>query len=393
MESWRDDPATERQRAFAKELGVKIPSGATKGEASDIISEAKEIQGTSYTYSGSTSISFKERIKGFFQSLLKKIFVLLEIILTICIVSSFMDRRYGQGLFFSIFGFTLLYCHLRWLFRKGYSFNPIRLGFGKSEPDLIHGIEGSYDKSYFENPKTGMFQFPKHKHTKEYLVKITDNTEYKYFWEDFSAEEKREYTISDFETDVYMSIEIDVEPLESLFYKSSKSHLEPLGYLKGKWSLVDKILSYDDEWITVDIDMDAMGQLLSDGYLFECMISSDKDKLKYYQSFNMPILKEACKNADLNITNKKKREIVDCMISSGKSFDLPKAVIRSPKFDEWYGQLLQNYIEDIQNNANRFHPLYHEPIWESVSEQFGHNVKKHVNEIIASGYWKERLMT
>lgn len=38
--SWRDDPATERQREFAADLGIVIPKNATKGQASAMIDEA-----------------------------------------------------------------------------------------------------------------------------------------------------------------------------------------------------------------------------------------------------------------------------------------------------------------------------------------------------------------
>jgi uncharacterized membrane protein YfcA len=37
--SWRSDPATDRQRAFATELGIKFPKKISKGELSDLISE------------------------------------------------------------------------------------------------------------------------------------------------------------------------------------------------------------------------------------------------------------------------------------------------------------------------------------------------------------------
>jgi high-affinity Fe2+/Pb2+ permease len=36
--SWRSDTATDRQREFAKELGIKFPKNITKGELSDLIS-------------------------------------------------------------------------------------------------------------------------------------------------------------------------------------------------------------------------------------------------------------------------------------------------------------------------------------------------------------------
>jgi hypothetical protein len=40
--SWRNDPATAKQIAFAKELGIRLRRGMTKGEVSDLISRETE---------------------------------------------------------------------------------------------------------------------------------------------------------------------------------------------------------------------------------------------------------------------------------------------------------------------------------------------------------------
>lgn len=42
--AWRNDRPTERQLAFARDLGIRIPKGASKGDLSDLISEAKAIR-------------------------------------------------------------------------------------------------------------------------------------------------------------------------------------------------------------------------------------------------------------------------------------------------------------------------------------------------------------
>lgn len=39
--AWRRDPPTDRQIAYAIDLGIAIPPGASKGELSDLISQAK----------------------------------------------------------------------------------------------------------------------------------------------------------------------------------------------------------------------------------------------------------------------------------------------------------------------------------------------------------------
>lgn len=42
--AWRRDPPTDRQIAFAQDLGIQIPPGISKGEISDLISQAKAIR-------------------------------------------------------------------------------------------------------------------------------------------------------------------------------------------------------------------------------------------------------------------------------------------------------------------------------------------------------------
>lgn len=43
-DSWRSDPPTQRQIAFARDLGLEIPRRATKGQLSDMIEQAKQIR-------------------------------------------------------------------------------------------------------------------------------------------------------------------------------------------------------------------------------------------------------------------------------------------------------------------------------------------------------------
>ena len=40
--AWRADRPTERQLAFAKDLGIAVPRGISKGDLSDLISQVKE---------------------------------------------------------------------------------------------------------------------------------------------------------------------------------------------------------------------------------------------------------------------------------------------------------------------------------------------------------------
>lgn len=37
-DAWKSDPPTDRQLAYAANLGIEVPAGATKGEVSEMIS-------------------------------------------------------------------------------------------------------------------------------------------------------------------------------------------------------------------------------------------------------------------------------------------------------------------------------------------------------------------
>lgn len=42
--AWKRDPATDRQIAYAKALGIPLRQGMTKGEVSDLISQFKDAE-------------------------------------------------------------------------------------------------------------------------------------------------------------------------------------------------------------------------------------------------------------------------------------------------------------------------------------------------------------
>jgi hypothetical protein len=42
--AWRHDPPTDRQLAFARDLGIQVPAGISKGDLSEMISQAKAVR-------------------------------------------------------------------------------------------------------------------------------------------------------------------------------------------------------------------------------------------------------------------------------------------------------------------------------------------------------------
>lgn len=334
MSNWRNDPATDRQKEYAKELGITIPCNATKGYASDLISKAEQERNV---YNPSFDVESKK--KSLFSKI-KKIFT-----------SSFKKQS-------------------------------------RYVPKPTHAIKGSFDISYFINPKTGNFQFPKYIHDNRFLIKITDITEYDY-WDGLDAVEKRNYTMEDFEDECCPDIE--VEPFKSLFYKSSTDHLKPLQYLKGQWSLIEEIITNQHYFLVLSSNTNVGFKLLNDGFLFEQVIASIEDKIRYFDSFKITELRDACKKAGVK-GGKNKQEIIDRMIQSEKEFDLPKAVIPAPHFINWLDNLIDFYISDIRKNADRFHPLFIEEIWEQTLDLADFPALENKVQLIRnSNYWLDRL--
>lgn len=258
----------------------------------------------------------------------------------------------------------------------------------KSKP--THAKPNTFDKSYFVNPKTGNFQFPKYKHDNRFLIKITDETEYDYF-DYLDAEERREYELEDFEEDLCCP-EVEVESFNSLFEKKSSKHLKPLEQLKNHWPVVEKLITLEDgEFAIFPEHSSLIENLLKNSYLFEQMIISDRDKDAYFSLHKIGELRGACKKEGIK-GGKNKQEIITNMIESEKIFCLSKAVIPSPGFMSWFEGLVELYISDIRNNADRFHPLYLEDIWVRTSEDADIPIlEEKIQAILESEYWLDRL--
>ena len=382
MSDWRDDPATDRQREYAKDLGVSIPPSASKGKASDLITDTlEERDGKAGTIQ--MSISDILHISPKLLGITCVVLVFIGIILLLVNILVF-------GIISLLFALLCLYYTIK-LKYNAWGFGSTAIGY-KSEPERIHALPGTYDESYFVNPKTKKFQFPKYRHDNRFMIKIIDSTDYKdaFDWYDLDAEERKEYSIRDFEND-FSYVDLEVEPFENLFYTSSKSHLKPLEELKGQWGLVESLLLGDAEGVTVTTNKQIINKLLSEGYLFQRVVASKVDKLKYYRSFTVTQLREACDKSGVK-RGRNKQETIDRMIESEKEFDFPPVLIRSPKFDKWFSGLIQVYINDIRRNADRFHPLYHYEIWDCAADQNDlPAVKDAIAKLADSEYWLKRL--
>lgn len=340
MSDWRNDPATDRQREYAASLNVAIPDGATKGEASDLISAASETS-VERTITVNVSLNPTPKKRGFFS------------------------RLFGA--------------------RSGAKSVPRR------EPDPIHAKPGTFDESEFIHPETGRFQFPKYKHDKSYLVKIKDMTSYREdMWFDMTAAEKREFTLRDFEFS-YCGCDIEVEDFEDFFGKPGNHYLGDLVRLRNQMDTVIELLDAGREGEVVDLSGKIEQDLVKGGYVFQQDIVSLDDKRESFGLLTVAGLKNLARDKGLKLGGKKD-ELIQRLMDSGYEFDLPKLYTPAPSFYEWIEQVGEGYVAEVRRNAARFHPLYHEEIWDLADGAGFDEVEAKIEAVRSSRYWRD-LMT
>lgn len=271
----------------------------------------------------------------------------------------------------------------------------------RSRYSIKRAILGTFDESVFINPSNNKFRFPKYKSSTNALVEIIDKTNYS---EDLDPEEKRNYSIKDFEFR-FSGSEIEIAPFWSIFDKKNTSHLEPHRYLKGHGrelsNLIDefeKAIEYkrNNKNYYVVADAEWIDNLLADGYISVYHFSDNEENLKYktqylLKSFSVEDLKNICKGSGLK-TTLKKAQLIDQILSKGCTLNIPTAVIKNDNFDSMMKKFYHVYIEDIKNTIDSWHPLIIQEVWgfvptDSECEAVGEIAKN----IIANPYWNERL--
>lgn len=339
-EDWRSDPATERQREHAAEIGIKLPRRCTKGQASDAISAAHEKvdrQRSAKLREQASSDSGKNRLAGLANA-----------------VSSVFGRRNTK--------------------QEPY------------ERDPTHALSGTFDESEFVNPNTGRFKFPTYKHRKEFLVKIDDQTDYKGdIWEDLEADERREFDLSEFE-DCSPCFDFEVDNFETFLGKPSNPYLGDLKALRGELYLITELLEAlnANEFCILEDQIEK--QLTKGGYVYARDFVSGEDKRELLNSFTVKTLRELAKPHKIKLGGKRD-ELLQRMIDSGVEFETPSAYVAGPKFYAWAEALADGYIAEVKKNAARFHPMMRADIWLMVDDCDFALVDDKVQAVRDSKYW------
>lgn len=200
---------------------------------------------------------------------------------------------------------------------------------------FLRAKEGTYDKSYFIDPQTNRFRFPNYNiDNKRFIVKITDETEYKtLYWEDYlTPKEKQEYTIKRFE---FSFIDPGIyihDPFWEMFDKPMFKQLSQYQFLYGHgWdleSLMEEMQEASPEDFEAGFYLDPKfgSKLLKNGLISQ-MELTEEDKAFLLERFTVAELKKLAKENGLEIKNaKKKQDLIDIIrnnIQIQKLFPLP----------------------------------------------------------------------
>jgi len=265
-------------------------------------------------------------------------------------------------------------------------------------PVCKRALSGTFDESYFVDPKTGAFRFPKYRTDKKCIVQIKDITKYKDdMWYDLDVNEKKNFGIADFEFN-FVSADIEIDGFWNIFDPRNRKHLGTYQYLTGHGRELEE-LNYEfenrdksyhifstDEW---------MRKLLDNGCLRCCIFESEDDKracwIEQLNSFKVSELKEICSKNGLKI-NLNKQGLINQIISSGLEVDYPPAVEANEKFQTMMDHFYLLYVDDVYSSIDRWHPLVIREVWDHVvSDADSDGVAKKAKEIIASKYFEDRL--
>ncbi len=270
-------------------------------------------------------------------------------------------------------------------------------------------LPGTYDKSYFNNPETGRFQFPKYKHDKRFKVRITDTTNYRDMcqWDLLDSEERQNFSMSDFEH-YFNCPDIEVDDFNEFLNQMGTQGFEQYKFLKGRGAEIEEI-AYEVQQTGYAKSSDPFRQeLLARGYVnvFDFRTVDEKDDFirQILDEMKVGELRAACIKEGIDTKSEgkelKKDELLTLILQSGKGSRMVDPRIQPIVPNETFHQMLDStydaYIADIKENLKRFHPLYCPTVWDEVSLSVDKSthpaLSEKVKDVIDSKYWEANLI-
>lgn len=259
--------------------------------------------------------------------------------------------------------------------------------------EYLKAIDGTFDESYFKDHVTGRFCLPNYNKDWKGLVKVKDITQYKdsdFAWA--RREEKRRYTIDDFEKKfpfVVFEVQEFPEFLGKLpaacFNKGiSKDNVIELFdeyeyVILGRTRREDCIDFYDDRQPAIDTG------------LLEIVDMSHKTEAERWGELEPATLREICDKHGLS-TSRNSAPMIRKLIAEKVKF--PYQALRPTELLlQCHALFVDLYIDQIRTNADHFHPLYLKDLWEEVAHvnYLVESLEQKVNQILKNPYWEDRF--
>ncbi len=222
-----------------------------------------------------------------------------------------------------------------------------------------------FNAKTFVNRKTGYFQFPVYKVDKRFAVQIHDKTDYKraYRWQSYSLEERRAFTLTQFEAK-FVKPQLTVDAFHTLFDNLSMKALASFQYLKGQGLALDKLQK--ESYVSSSANT-IYRNLYEQGYLDKHEFDNPEDYRQFLNKLPLRTLRAACQKSQIPSKLKgellKKDKQIDFIILSKRKLVFPFALYRNGKFTDVLAYFYEHYIQELEKNMRRFHPLYIPEIW------------------------------
>lgn len=264
----------------------------------------------------------------------------------------------------------------------------------------LHAKPGTFDESYFVSPKTGKFRFPKYRSPRGALVRLVDETPYREdIWQDLDPEEKRDFSVNDFEH-YYVSADIDIERFDEVLGKPKNPVYREYPFLKGRSREFETLLMELDDYGSTDngwpvfADSELSKELLAQGYVevdtTNVGMKAEDLATTYFETRNVADLRALCKTVGIKVSGKKS-ELIERLLQHLELLEIPPQIRRADKFEELIESLRQAYISDIRASIDSWHPAVIKDVWETVALDAGENgVEEKAREILKERYWADR---
>jgi len=267
-------------------------------------------------------------------------------------------------------------------------------------PIIDESIKDCFDTSRFITPKNN-FKFPRYKSKKNALVKILDITDYKDFWSNLDAEEKRSFTLTDFEQEIDGFIEFEVEEFRYFIQRLNSSNLKPYEFIKEDaeelLSLYEEVFLLKDKKPYLLQNSQLIKILYDNGFLSKYNFSNDQasEEQRFYEEYLSSLyiteLKDLTKTLKLK-TSLKKELLVKQLIENIDFNVLPSPLVTNNKFDEMIDYFGEKYISDIKKQIVDWHPFYKSVVWDTVEMNITDTpfLKETIDNITDESYAVER---